>query len=38
MESKNTNIYDKLIELQILLKKEASMKELCKYNYNNKIH
>lgn len=30
MESKNTNIYEKLIELQILIKKEASMKELCK--------
>ena len=31
MEVKNKGVYEKLIELQILLKKEASMKELCKY-------
>jgi hypothetical protein len=29
MENKNTNLFDKLIEIQDLIKKEASLKEMC---------
>ena len=29
MENKNTNLFDKLIEMQELIKKEASLKEMC---------
>jgi hypothetical protein len=29
MENKNTNLFDKLIEMQDLIKKEASLKEMC---------
>ncbi len=30
MENINNNVYSKLIEIQNLMKKEASLKELCK--------
>lgn len=30
MDNKNSNLFNKLEDLQNLLKKEASMKELCK--------
>ena len=29
MENKNINLFDKLIEMQDLIKKEASLKEMC---------
>lgn len=31
MDNKSNNIYNQLIELQALLKKESSLKELCKF-------
>ena len=33
MENKNTNLFDKLIEIQDLIKKEASLKEMCNLIY-----
>ena len=29
MENKSANLFDKLIEMQELIKKEASLKEMC---------
>ena len=29
MENKSANLFDKLIEMQDLIKKEASLKEMC---------
>ena len=30
MDNRNNNIYNELLKAQILLKKEASLKEMCK--------
>ena len=34
MEKQNSNLYDKLIGIQTLIKKEASLKEMCKLFYS----
>lgn len=35
MENQKSNLFDKLVEIQDLIKKEASLKEMCKYNLFN---